>query len=254
MENIIKYYRDILKIDLNDFNHPISKKINSIPSSSKRDRDIKKHHLRVLALSLMGIKDFDETIYNYYIKRIINNTDISIHGHIFEINQCAHFIKISQKKGLDFQFGDPNKNQPDFIVENNGFEITSSRFANFSDKSNPGQKLLQRFRKKNKNVYANVDCVLLININQISYHTIKSRKPVSPTFEEIRKIIIKESKFGLLLYFVEWIEEVNGILHFKGTVYADFNDNCKPELEKMMRKHFIKGNHNFGDKTIMSEN
>ncbi|WP_349352024.1 MULTISPECIES: hypothetical protein [unclassified Flagellimonas] len=254
MEKILKFYRDLLGIDLNDSAHPIVQKINSIPSSSKRDREIKEHHLRILGLSLMDIKDYDKSIYEYYTKRIVNNTDLSIHGHIFEINQCAHFIRVSTDNNMKFEFGDPNKNQPDFIVESNGFEITSSRFTEFTEDSNPGIKLVRKFREKNKKNYADMDCVLLIDINQMSYHTMKNGKPVSPTFEEIRETIRNESKFGLVMYFVEWIENNNGNLNFRGTVYTDYNTKCKPELKKLMESYFIKGNHNFGDEVIMSAN
>lgn len=79
-------------------------------------------------------------------------------------------------------------------------------------------------------------------------------KPVSPTFEEIRETIRNESKFGLVMYFVEWIENNNGNLNFRGTVYTDYNTKCKPELKKLMESYFIKGNHNFGDEVIMSAN
>ena len=254
MDKIIIYYRDLLGIDLNDSTHPIAQKINSIDSSTTREREIKEHHLRTLGLSLMDIKEYDSSIYDYYKKRIINNSDISIHGHIFEINQCAHFIRISKEKNLGFEFGDPNQNQPDFIVKKNGFEITSSRYSEYTEDSNPGIKLLRKFREKNRKAYANIDCALLIDINQMSYHAMKNGKAVSPTFKEVREFVCKESKFGIVMYFIEWIENQNGTLHFKGTVYTDFHQDCKPELKKMMEKHFITGNHNFGDEIIMSAN
>lgn len=254
MEKIIIYYRDFLGIDLNDGTHPIVQKINSIQSSSTKEREIKEHHLRTLGLALMDIKEYDKSIYNYYTKRIINNSDISIHGHIFEVNQCAHFARIAKEKKLNFIFGDPNLNQPDFIIEKNGFEITSSRFANYNEDSNPGIKLLRKFREKNRKAYADIDCALLIDINQMSYHAMKNGKPVSPTFKKVRETVRKESKFGLVMYFVEWIENQNGNLHFKGTVYTDFNQDCQPELKKMMERYFISGSHTFGDEIIMSAN
>ncbi|MCH7827651.1 MAG: hypothetical protein IIC75_06750 [Bacteroidetes bacterium] len=150
MKNILKYYKETLEIDLSDLTHPISAKINSIPYSSKIDQKVKEHHLRIFGLSLMDIKDYDENIYDFYLKRIVKNSDISIHGHIFEINQCAHFIRTSSEYKLQFKFGDANQNEPDFLVENIGFEITSIRFSENSDKSNPGRKLLKKFIDKNK--------------------------------------------------------------------------------------------------------
>lgn len=254
MEKIIKYYKDILGIDLNDSQHPISSKINSIESSSEIDKKIKEHHLRILGLSLMCIKEYDENIYNYYIKRIVNNTDISIHGHIFEINQCAHFIRTSQENELNFKFGEPNLNEPDFIINHCGFEITSSRFANYSTNANPGIKLLGKFREKNRKKYADTNCALIIDINQMSYHTIKNGQPVTPTFEEVREIIIKESKFGLVLFFVEWIKKENNNFLFKGTVYSDYNKNCKPDLKEMIQQKFITKQKKIKGKLYLSSN
>lgn len=237
MNKIERYYKEILGIDLTDLEHPIAMKINSLASSTETDKTIKEHHLRILGISLIEIKTFDQEIYDYYLKRIVKNNDISINGHIFEINQCAHFLRISKAHNLDFKFGDPNKDEPDFIVNNFGFEITSSRFADNSNKSNPGRKLLNKFRKKNDRPYANTECVLLIDINQISYHTFKNGQPVSPTFEEVREIVRKESKFGLVIFLMEWIDKTETI-HFKGTAYTEYNENCNSELKLMMKDKF----------------
>ncbi|MGW1456494.1 hypothetical protein ACWBC2_16025 [Salegentibacter agarivorans] len=254
MKDIITYFKVYLGIDLNNPDHPIAQKINSIPISDPTDQKIKEHHLRILGLSLMDIKDNDAEAYEYYLKKIVNNTDISIHGHIFELTQCAHFIKISKENNLEFKLGDPNLDEPDFIVNGFGFETTSSRFSKSSKKNNPGLKLLGKFREKNKKKYAQKDCVLLIDINQMSYHTLKNQKPVKPTITEVREIIKKDSNFGIVLNFVEWIEKKDDNLHFKGMVYSDYGSECDSNLKKMMETYFIKGNHDFGDKLMMSPN
>ena len=253
MEKIIKYYKEILGIDLTDLKHPITEKIASLPSSSEIDQKIKEHHLRILGLSLMDIKEYDEKIYEYYLKRIVNNKDISVHGHFFEINQCAHFIRVSQEKKLNFEFGDANNYEPDFIVNKFGFEITSSRFADESNKANPGRKLLAKFREKNGKPYANRDCVLLIDINQMSYHTLKNGKSVSPTFEEVRETVKNESKFGMVIFLMEWIEKTDTI-HFKGTAYTEYNENCNSDLKEMMVKIFMPEKNSFEGEILISPN
>lgn len=253
MEKIIRYYKEILGIDLTDLTHPIAEKIASLPSSSEIDQKIKEHHLRILGLSLMDIKEYDENIYEFYLKRIVNNKDISVHGHLFEINQCAHFLRVSKEKKLNFEFGDANNDEPDFIVNNFGFEITSSRFANESNKANPGRKLLTKFREKNGKPYASRDCVLLIDINQISYHTLKNGKPVSPTFEQVRETVRKESKFGLVIFLIEWIEKTHTI-HFKGTAYTEYNEHCNLNLKVMMEKDFMPEINSFEGEILISSN
>lgn len=254
MINILKYYKETLEIDLSDLSHPISSKINSIQSSSEIDQKIKEHHLRTLGLSLMDIKGFDETIYQFYLKRIIKNSDISIHGHIFEINQCAHFIRTSSENKLQFKFGDANQNEPDFIIEKIGFEITSIRFSENSNKSNPARKLLKKFIAKNKKEYANENTVLIIDINQPSYYTIKNGKRIAPTLNEIREIIRTESKFGLVLYFMELIDNVDDNLFFKGITYWDYSKKCTIELRCLMEKHFFKENKTSNGKVLVSPN
>jgi len=253
MEKIIKYYSEILGIDLTDINHPISKKISSIPSSSEIDQKIKEHHLRTLALSLMEIKEYDENIYKYYIKRIKKNKDISVHGHFFEINQCAHFITISKENGLSFEFGNANDNEPDFIVNKFGFEITSSRFSEESNKKNPGKKLLAKFREKNNKFYADKDSVLIIDINQMSYHTLKNGLPVSPTFNEVREIIRNESNFGLVILLMEWIKKTDTI-YFKGSAYAEYSENCNSDLKIMMNEIFMPKKNKMNGEIIITPN
>ena len=253
MEKIIKYYREILGIDLTNLEHPIAKKIASLPSSLKIDQKIKEHHLQILGLSLMDIKEYNEKIYEYYLKRIINNKDISVYGHFFEINQCAHFIRVSQEKKLDFEFGDANNDEPDFIVNKFGFEITSSRFSDESNKTNPGSKLLAKFREKNHKHYAERDCVLIIDINQMSYHTLKNGKPVSPTFEEVRETVKNESNFGLVIFLVEWIDRTENI-HFKGTAYTEYHRDCDSNLKVMMEEKFMTEKNTFEGQILISPN
>ena len=60
-----------------------------------------------------------------------------------------------------------------------------------------GRKLLAKFRKKTANYTPMRNCVLIIDINQMSCHTLKNGNPVSPTFEEVIETVRNESKFGL---------------------------------------------------------
>ena len=66
MNNIVEFYKNELGIDLADLSHPISKKISSISDFSEIEKEIKKHHLRILGLALIDIKNYDENIYKIY--------------------------------------------------------------------------------------------------------------------------------------------------------------------------------------------
>ena len=195
-----------------------------------------------------------EYIYNYYLSRILNITDIFINGHIFEINQCAHCIRVAQTHNLKFEFGDPNREQPDFLINGYGFEITSTRYTDASQKSKPSLKVLRKFREKNKKPYANGNTILIKDINQLSYHVYSKSLEVSPTLKEVRQIVANESKFGLVLNFVEWIEEKDENVFFKGTVYDTYGKNCTAELRSFVNQYFIKGTHKFTEEIMVSPN
>ncbi|MCH7827652.1 MAG: hypothetical protein IIC75_06755 [Bacteroidetes bacterium] len=77
---------------------------------------------------------------------------------------------------------------------------------------------------------------------------------MAPTLAEIRKIIRKESKFGLVLYFMEWIDNVNDNLFFKGTTYSDYSENCTTELRNLMENYFFKGKHIYNGEILISPN
>lgn len=255
MEKIVQYYKEELGIDLNNLSHPISKKINSISEVSEIDREIKKHHLRILGLALMYIKSYDENIYKTYLKRIVNNTDISIHGHIFEIKQCAQFIETAINENLDFKFGDPDLKEPDFIVNGCGFEITSIRFSETNVIINPANKLLNKFRDKNGKNYAKPTTALIIDISEATYQTFQNNAPVNMSLEDVKKIMNKEMKFGVILCLIEWTEVKENNINFKGTVYPEYSKNCSKELRDLIENKFIKGQVNkFDGKTFIASN
>lgn len=241
MEKIKKYYRDILGIDLSNLSHPISKRIALLTNLSEDNREINEHHLMALGVALFDIKRHDEVIYNGYLKKIIKNSDISVHGHIFEINQCAHFIETTKIENLKFTFGDANKNEPDLIVNNSGFEITSVRFAETATNLNPGKKLLDTFRKKNTKGYANNNTALLIDISELTYQTVQNGKMVNTSLIDIRKKIRSEMNFGIILIFIEIVKVVDGEKHFSGTVFCDYSEDCSSELRDLVDNKFIKG-------------
>lgn len=239
MKNIIKYYKNELGIDLEDLSHPISKIIKSISENTENEKEIKKHHLRELGLALIEIKNYNKDIYNTYLKRIVNNKDISIHGHIFEIKECAHFIETCKNKKLEFKFGDVSKEEPDFIVNNCGFEITSIRFLDESSETNPGKKLLNKFRNKNSKKYAKLSNALIIDISEATYQTFKKNIPVSISFNEVKELMRKEMKFGVILCFIEWIEVIERNIYFKGIVYPVYSKNCAKELRNIIEYKFL---------------
>jgi hypothetical protein len=245
VKHIIEYYKNGLGIDLTDLSHPISKKISSISEVSEQEKIIKKHHLKILGLALIYIKNYNENIYKTYLKRIVNNKDISIHGHIFEIKQCAHFIETCKNEKLEFKFGNANLNEPDFIINNCGFEITSIRFSEETVDINPGNKLLNTFRNKNVKKYANSSTSLVIDISEATYQTFEKKIPVSLSLNDVKEIMKKEMNFGAILCLIDWIEKKDNKFKSNCIVYEVYSDNCQKELKDIIENKFTKGRMDF---------
>lgn len=245
MNSLILYFKDELGIDLDDLSHPISKKINSIKEYSANEKGIKKHYFNVLGLALMKIKEYDDNIFKAYLKKIINNKDISIYGHIFEIKQCDHIIEVCQKENLEFIFGNHVLDEPDFFVNKCGFEITSTRYSDLNNQLDPSLKLLQTFRKKNTKNYANLNTVLLIDITELSYQTYQNNLKITTSLYETLAIIKKEIKFGCVLCLLEIIQTVGEKTYFNGNIYNVYSENCTKELRDLIESKFLKNNFSY---------
>lgn len=250
MEKIKTFYKN-LGIDFTNLNHPISKMINSVALKSQTEQENLKHYLRVLALSLVDIKEHDKKIYKKYANKIKTANNNNIYGHIFEIVQCSHFIDVCKKENLIFKFGNANDGQPDFLIDNLGFEITSSRFSDDSPKFDPGNKLLQSFRKKNKKSYISSSTALLIDITNISQKAFG--KEVSMSLNQFCEIVKLESKFGVVLLFTEWVDENTGntALITSGII---FSEDCNEQLKSIIENIFFQVNNIEQNKNYLSKN
>lgn len=236
MEKITAFYESILGIDLKNLNHPISQLISLAKSTTGIEQNQIEQKLRLLGLALMNIKDYDQNIYNFYIKKTVNNANFSLNGWIFEIIQCANLIKTSQENKMQFKFGDANKKEPDFIIDGFGIEITSIRFPEESQKNNADSELLSKFREKNGKDYANCNSLLLIEITQtVHFANQRNHKPKAQ-FNDILKVIGKESKFGIVLCYVEYTVPYEDNIHFKGTVYPAYGKDCTESVKTLFQK------------------
>ena len=235
MENIIAYYQS-LGIDLNNLNHPISKLISTAKDTNEIEKKQIEQKLRLIGLALMDIKSYDQNIYNFYIKKTVNNADFSLNGFIFEIIQCANLISTEKKKKMEFIFGDHNKKEPDFIIDGCGIELTSIRFPEESQKNNADTKLINKFREKNSKDYANSNSILLIEVTQTIHYANQDRHKPNSEFDSILKNIGTESKFGIVLCYVEYTVPNEDSLQFKGTVYIAYGKECTENVKTLFQK------------------
>jgi len=235
MRKIIAFYES-LGIDLNDLNHPISELIYLAIKKEGIEKKQIEQKLMTLGLALMDIKDFDKNIYDFYLKKTIRNADFSLNGYIFEIIQCANLIGTSKEKKMQFQFGDHNKKEPDFIIDGCGIELTSIRFSEKSQKNNTDSKLINKFREKNKKVYANSNSLLLIEVTQPIHFANQINNKPNLEFKKTIEIISNESKFGIVLCYVEYTVPIEDNIHFKGTVYPAYGKDCTENIKTLFLK------------------
>ena len=247
MEKITIYYKS-LGIDLNNLNHPISKLITLAKSTTGIEQKQIEQKLRLIGLALMDIKDFDQNIYDFYIKKTVKNANFSLNGYIFEIIQCANLISSAIEKKMQFKFGEHNRKEPDFIIDGCGVELTSIRFSEESEKNNTDFKLLKKFRKKNVKDYANSNSLLLIEITQPMHFANQDRHKPIDEFNNILQKISNESNFGIVLCYIEYTVPTEDNLHFKGTVYTAYGKDCSENVKTLFQK-ITKGESNTFDGT-----
>ncbi|MBW4359390.1 hypothetical protein [Flavobacterium taihuense] len=236
MGNIIEFYKTSLGIDLNNLKHPISMMVSLAMSTHEFDQQILRHKLRVLGLALMDIKEHSEELYTFYLKKIVKNADLSVNGFIFETIQCANLISTAVEYNMEFKFGDHNKKEPDFFLNNCGFELTTVRFSPESNKLNGDKRLLSSFRDKNKKKYANENTALLIEVTQIAHYANQPEFRPKLSFNDVLEIFKTDSKFGVVLSYVEFTVPTENNIEFKGTVYPVYRENCNAELLETIQK------------------
>lgn len=190
----------------------------------------------MIGLGLMEIKDYSADIYEFYLKKVVNNANLSVNGFFFEIIQCSNFIKTAKDEKIEFKFGNHNLDEPDFFLDGCGFELTVIRFAEESNKTNADQKLLKKFREKNGRKYANRDNLLLIEITQVVHFANQPEYKPSIGFNDLLRIISAESKFGVVLCYVENTVVDPDTVHFKGTVHPAYGSDCSQKLRDIIHK------------------
>jgi hypothetical protein len=246
----IEIFYSNLGFNLKDLSHPISKIINELESKNELGKKLDEFFLKSLGLALVDIKEFDKKVYKIYLQRIKTQPD-SFFGHVFEIMQFQHFVKVSKYKNLDLKFGNANKNEPDFFFNNFGFEVATRRLEVSLENEKPASKLLTTFNEKNDKPYANENTVLLIDMTNVSEKAIS--KSVKMSLIEFNEIIEKETKFGCVIFFTEWIEEISmtRVLIASSVV---FSKTCNADLKKMLENIFFHDNEFSKGKMIMLNN
>ena len=97
-------------------------------------------------------------------------------------------------------------------------------------------KVIIIYINKNKKDYANENTALLIEITQVAHYANQPQFQPTLSFNDILKIFKTESKFGLILSYIEYIVPKGDNIEFKGTVYPVYNDNCSKELKEIIKK------------------
>ena len=197
-EKLIKHYSEI-GIDLSSTNHPFAREYHDV---KKINKDIAtaafEHFLLVFITDLMIIKKYRPMDYDYYRKRIKAN-HISFWGERFEISWYAFLLHKFSGVIADLKRGTESV-EADFVFNYNGnpvaLETTTVKFQNTPRLTDPIEKILNKIQEKEEKPYANSNCILVIDITNLSFY----RKVFQNFSVSITELLLRlESKFGLVL-------------------------------------------------------
>ena len=90
--------------------------------------------------------------------------------------------------------------------------------------------------------------LLLIEITQTVHFANLGNHQPNKNFNDVLKIISNESKFGIVLCYVEYTVPGGNTLHFKGTVYPAYGKDCTKNAKTLFQK-ITKGEFNTFDGT-----
>lgn len=78
--------------------------------------------------------------------------------------------------------------------------------------------------------------MLLIEITQTVHFANLGNHQPNEKFNDVLKIISDESKFGIVLCYVEYTVQSETNLHFKGTVYTAYGKDCTENIKALFQK------------------
>jgi len=195
MKETLRKAFDKIGIDLTNDKHPFVQEFKLYEQIV--DEPIKKNiefFLMDFAAAMLSIQKNDKQSFNYYLKRITNNTNLNFWGEYFEIILHFKLMPKATQNGLTIRRGIVKKDEPDFVIFNDNeffhVELTTLKFDKTSNKKNPENKIVDRILEKNSKSYANVNCVLLINISNLIFN----EKIGLSTFDKSLKNILGDLK------------------------------------------------------------
>lgn len=219
LDKLIRNYKEI-GIDLKDGKHPLSKEFDlyekEINESIKKDIEF---FLIDFVVAMRTFQKTDKNSFNYYQKRIKENSNLNFWGEYFEAILHFKFIEKAKRIGFDIRRGIIKKGEPDLVIfnENESFniEITTLKYTDKSNKSNPENKIIERIIEKNNKSYANNNCILIINISNLLYNEMLGitsfNKPLLNIFKEMESIV----KFNRIMLFETFFSKVPNSLYYK---------------------------------------
>ncbi|MEQ9063917.1 MAG: hypothetical protein RIE58_07055 [Vicingaceae bacterium] len=219
--------------DVYDKSHPIGAELHSV-QILKNEVLFKcyEHFLMLLIIDISKIKKFSYDDYDFYLKQI-RVKDTSFWGIRFEIFWYARMIEQVPTLINNLKRGEAGL-QPDFVANNMeiSFETTSLNYMVVSKKSNPIQKILKKINEKDRKIYSDLNCCLIVDITNLSFY----RKLLSNFKQSIDELFNSlQSNFGAVLLLESYHIESDKELHFRSQVYTWMNPNIDEKLSNYLK-------------------
>lgn len=219
MKDTLNKAFDKIGIDLTNDKNPLGQEFKLYEQIV--DEPIKKNiefFLMEFAVAMQSIQKNDKLSFNYYLKRISNNTNLNFWGEYFEIILYFKLRDKAIQNGLTIRRGIDKNDEPDFVIFNdNEFfqaELTTLKYdKKNANKKTPENKIVKKILEKNSKAYANANCVLLINITNLLFNEKIGLSNFDKSLKDILRDLKPKVKFNRILllntFFSESIQNLN---------------------------------------------
>ena len=190
--------RFIMKESLNS---PVGRALANIiayhNSGRYEERDYELARLDMLVKHLKEIKEHDESLLNYF-RRKINRNDVSYYGFRFEVAIASSLIrkKVSfiKRESPDFEILYAGKK---IYIETVSVHITSSKLRNLKI------KIKNAISRKSRKPYCKPDTALFVDATNIFYHSlVRNQLLLIEELKEYVSGILEDVGFGSIVIFV----------------------------------------------------
>ena len=224
-------------IDLSQNIHPVSKEFNKVKSIN--NPSFEKCYEHLILMLLLHLCILEKKVNKDDFKTILKNlkkTDISFWGVRFELYWYYMLLSNKSDSISNLRRGKPGT-EADFVFnyqeDTYSVETTSLTFDDKSSKKNPVLKIRAKISEKAKKQYADLSCILVIDISNLYFYGIL-KSSVNSLINDVFNNL--HTKFGavLLSYSYHTNKDINP--SFTNNVFSWLNKQGHKNTEMLLNK------------------